>query len=448
MIIIFISCTKNYQPDKIEYSTNEKANNANGSENSGHIKIAVVSDIHYLDPSLLQNNAASGTAFQNMLASEPNKAVVQFGSAIFKKVISELLYERPDIVLLAGDMAQAGERINHQAVASLLEQLRQNGSKVYVTIGNHDINDAGAKSFNGNTSSPVPNVTAAEFTCIYWNSGYSTAVSRDPNSLSYVAQPFPGLWILAIDDAKYSPTFSRSGRIKPETMQWIKEQMAIAKQSNTMVFGLMHHNLIEHFSEQAGQGQNKISPTPGTVVDEWTARADSLIAWGLKVVFTGHSHATDIAMRTTDGKTLYDIETGSLVTPPSPYRLLILKNKELDISTAQIKSIDADLPVNQNFTDYSQEALTLSLDRFFRNYLRQSPFSLDSSHAILTAPIARNAWMAHMAGDENISPLEQAKIDSLNYIIPVPTYAIWTITTLWTDLGVKDSKWHIKLTNP
>jgi predicted phosphodiesterase len=447
MIFIFISCRKDYQVDKIEYSKNEKINNANGSENSDHIKIAVVSDIHYLDPSLLQNNAETGTAFQNTVAEEPNKAVLQYSSAIFSKVIAELLYEKPDIVLVTGDLAQAGERVNHQAVASFLEQLRNNGSKVYVTIGNHDINDPKPKGYNGNTSFPLPNVTPSEFTSIYSNFGYGAALSRDPNSLSYVAQPYPGIWILAIDDAKYSPTYSRSGRIKPETMQWIKQQMAIAKQSSATVFGMMHHNLIEHFLGQAGLGQTQPSPTPGTVVDEWRVRADSLMSWGLNLVFTGHSHATDITMRTTNGKTLYDIETGSLVTPPSRYRLIILKNKELDISTTQIKSIDTELPGNQNFTDYSQQALSVSLDQFFRNYLRQFPFSLDSTQAISVAPMASNAWMAHMAGDENISPLEQAKIDSLKNVTPVPEFSIWAFTTLWTDLGVKDSKWHIKLTD-
>ena len=32
--------------------------------NDSHLKIAVVSDIHYMDPSLLKNNAESGAAFQ------------------------------------------------------------------------------------------------------------------------------------------------------------------------------------------------------------------------------------------------------------------------------------------------------------------------------------------------------------------------------------------------
>lgn len=441
MIVIFISCRKSYQADKIEYSTNEKLNNSNGSENSGHIKIAVVSDIHYLDPSLLQNNAETGTAFQKTIGEEPNKAVLQYSSAIFSKVIDELLYEKPDIVLVTGDLAQAGEKVNHQAVSSFLDQLRNNGSKVYVTIGNHDINDPKAKGYNGNTSFPVPNVTPSEFTSIYSNFGYGTALSKDPNSLSYIAQPYPGIWILAIDGAKYSPTSSRSGRIKPETMQWIKQQMAMAKQSNITVFGLMHHNLIEHFA-----GQNDV--TPGTLIEEPTARADTLMAWGLKIVFTGHSHATDITMRATGGKTLYDIETGSLVTPPSSYRLLILKNKELDISTTKISSINADLPDNQNFIDYSQKALFSSLDQFFRTYIMLWPDALSSAQAISMAPLASHAWMAHMAGDENISPSEQAKIDSLNYMTPFPKFSISALNALWTDIGIKDAKWHIKLTDP
>ncbi len=441
MIIIFISCKKYDQFQRVEYGTIKNGNNSGGSENSGHIKIAVVSDIHYLDPSLLQNNAVTGTAFQSTLLAEPNKALLAYSAPIFNQVISELIYEKPDIVLITGDIAQAGEKISHQAVSVLLNRLRQNGSKVYVTPGNHDINDPGAKSYNGNTSSPVPNVSPAEFTSIYSNFGYGSAIAKDPNSLSYVAEPFTGLWILAIDDAKYSPTFSRSGRIRPETMQWIKVQMAIAKENNITVFGMMHHNIIEHFS-----GQNQV--TPSTVVDEWTTRADSLIAYGLKVMFTGHSHVSDITARVTNGKTFYDIETGSLLTPPSGYRMLVLKNKELEISNNYFNSIGVSLPDNLNFADFSSVALTTSLDNYFSLALVKTPFNLTGSVATYAVPLARKAYMAHIAGDENITPGEQLKIDSLNQVTPLPSYTIWALSTLWTDIGIKDNKWHIKLTDP
>ena len=41
----------------------------------------------------------------------------------------------------------------------------------------------------------------------------------------------------------------------------------------------------------------------------------------MQYVFTGHMHANDIASITTEnGNTLYDIETGSVVTYPSPAR--------------------------------------------------------------------------------------------------------------------------------
>ena len=441
IIIIFISCKKYDQFHRIEYGTTGNGNNSGGSENSGHIKIAVISDIHYLDPSLLQNNAVQGTAFRNFVIGSPHKVLAEYGPAIFNKVISDLIYEKPDVVLVAGDLALEGEKVSHQAVAGYLNQLRQGGIKVYVTPGNNDINNPDARAYDGNNSLVTPKVTPSEFASIYSNFGYGNAFSKDPNSLSYIAEAYPNLWVLSIDAAKYYPTYRRSGRILPETMQWIKQQMAVANQNDITVLGLMHHNLIEHFS-----GQNQV--TGSTVIDDWTARADSLIAWGLKLMFTGHSHVTDITARVTNGKSLYDIETGSLITPPASYRLMILKNKELEITTNKITSINESFPGNLSFTDYSNQSLASNLDLFFTSYLTRSPFSLSSLLAQSTAPVARNAWMAHIAGDENISPLEQAKIDSLNLVIPTPTFAIWAVNTLWTDIGIKDNKWHIKLTDP
>jgi len=45
---------------------------------------------------------------------------------------------------------------------------------------------------------------------------------------------------------------------------------------------------------------------------------------GIRLIFTGHYHANDIVEFTNDGKTLYDIQTGSLVTPPYSYRIMTL----------------------------------------------------------------------------------------------------------------------------
>jgi len=451
LLFICFSCKKEYQIDRTD-NTIQQSKSTYDENNSGHIKIAVLSDIHYMDPSLLQNNASSGTAFNNLFKSEPYKVLLEYSPAILNKVISELLFEKPDIVLVSGDMAKDGERICHEAVAGYFDQLRNNGIKVYVVPGNNDINNPASVAYNGNTSSPVPNVTPSQFTSIYWNYGFSTAIAYDPNSLSYVAEPFPGLRILAIDAARYTPIYHRSGRIKPETMLWIKQQMTIANENNITVLGLMHHNLIEHFS-----GQPQI--TPYTIVEDlsfsntsdnmnWVPRADSLISWGLKVIFTGHSHASDISKRITNGNVFYDIVTGSPVTPPSPYRIMVLKNKELDISTNLVKSVNVTLPNNQSFIEYSNQFLSFSFDNYFNSLLKNSPYLLSGDVLTYTVPLARNAYMAHIAGEERIDSIEQMKIDALNLVIPRPDNVIFALNTLWTDLGIKDIKWHIKLTNP
>ena len=78
---------------------------------------------------------------------------------------------------------------------------------------------------------------------------------------------------------------------------------------------MMHHNMIEHYA-----GQTQLDP--GYVTDNWETEADQFMNAGMSVIFTGHYHANDITERITGEKELYDIETGSLVTAPIPYRII------------------------------------------------------------------------------------------------------------------------------
>jgi hypothetical protein len=53
-----------------------------------HLKIAVVSDIHYMDPSLLKNNANNGVAFNAYLDADPK--LIEFSDPIFRNAITQL----------------------------------------------------------------------------------------------------------------------------------------------------------------------------------------------------------------------------------------------------------------------------------------------------------------------------------------------------------------------
>ncbi|MBS1603037.1 MAG: metallophosphoesterase [Bacteroidetes bacterium] len=397
----------------------------------GHpLRMAIVSDIHYIDPSLFDSNGAAGTAFQDYLNKDPK--LLQYSALVFRKVMSQLLLARPDILLVPGDITKDGEKIDHVTMAGFFNRLRQHGIAVYVMPGNHDINNAKAKKYVGNNDYPVAMTSKSDFENIYASFGYRAAIARDTASLSYVVQLQPGLRLISIDASKYEDYGPdgdvAEGRIKPATLTWVLAQLALAKKQKTRIFAMMHHNLIEHYT-----GQSQVDP--GYVVDNWQPIADTLIRAGLRVIFTGHYHAQDISSYAYNGNTVFDIETGSLVTPPIPYRMVTVSDDRLDITSTRITSIDADFPDGESYEAYSNQFLSGHLDGYFYALLT-GVYGAPPSLATFAAPLFRNGIMAHFAGDEKLPPDQQALIAQLAGLSP---QLAGIVTTLWTDTGIRDN---------
>lgn len=428
-----LSCKK----DLTDTQSAKQAEELATAERKGkaHFKIAVVSDIHYMHPSLLGANGATGQAFQNYVNQDPK--MVEFSDPIFRQVLAELKNEQPDILLVPGDITKDGEKISHQAMAYFFNQLQNSGIKVFVMPGNHDINNAKAKEFIGDNAYPVEMTSKTDFESIYANFGYNNAIAKDPNSLSYITQLQPHLRLIAIDASKYEeygPSGDvAAGRIKASTLEWILAQMAQAKQQHQTVFAMMHHNLIEHYA-----GQTQIDP--GYVVDDWQHVANTLMDAGLKVIFTGHYHANDISSYAYNGNTLFDIQTGSLVTAPCPYRIITMRKEKLEVHTNTVQSVAVNLPGGVNFPTYSNLFLSNHLDGYF-NYYLANVLGAPAELATFASPLFRNGIMAHFAGDEKIPADQQAKIQEL---AAMSQQLAGIVTTLWTDTGVMDNNTDIE----
>ena len=416
---------------KLDNTNPLSSNVTKGPDNGQGLRIAIVSDIHYMDPSLITNNGAEGTAFQNYLAQDPK--LVQYSALIFNTVFEQLKVEKPDILLVPGDITKDGEKVSNMAMAGFFQRLSMQGIKVYAIPGNHDINNAKAKRYDGNADYPVDMTSKEDFASIYGDFGYNNALARDPNSLSYVVQPQPGLRIIGIDASKYEeygPSGDvAAGRIKPETLTWILAQLAQAKQENVTVFAMMHHNLIEHYA-----GQSQLDP--GYVIDDWQNVANTLMDAGLKIIFTGHYHANDISPYAHNGKELIDIQTGSLVTAPIPYRLITMKDDKLEVSSKTVASIAATLPGGLSFPAYANTFLSQHLDGYF-NYYLANQLGAPPALADFAAPLFRNGIMAHFAGDEKMPPDQRKEIDVL---ATMSQQLAGIVTTLWTDIGITDNK--------
>lgn len=106
----------------------------------------------------------------------------------------------------------------------------------------------------------------------------------------------------------------------------------------------------------------------------------------MKVVFTGHYHVQDIAQAQTPSGPIFDVETGSAVTFPSPIRFATLAtNGLLSISTRLITNINYDLG-GQDFPTYSKKYIEDGLLGISIYMLTSPPNNLSQTDAQVLAP--------------------------------------------------------------
>ena len=298
------------------------------------LKIGVMSDTHYFSKSLYGNCEDFTTAMNS------DRKMLKESDAILTGTLNQMIKDEPDVVMISGDLTKDGEQVNHEAVAQKLseakEKLAKKGvdTKFFVINGNHDINNPHGKDFSSKTAQDADRTTVEEFKKIYKEFGYDkNTVQYNPDSnrggsLSYVTQLAEGYTLIAVDTGKYSSDQTSSkqdlqetgGVISPKLLDWVTEQAEKAKAKGDTVMVVQHHGVIPHFEQEQ-------TLMADYLVDNWEEVREAYADAGVSYVFTGHMHANDIASYTSKkGNTLYDIETGSLVTYPSLFRSIIVQS--------------------------------------------------------------------------------------------------------------------------
>lgn len=342
------------------------------------LKVAVISDIHVIPPNMLGDNPDAASA----IASD-RKMFVE-SSAILDSAIAEIIAQSPDVVIIPGDLTKDGELASHIYVADKLAEITAAlpGVKIYVINGNHDINNPHAFDYSGGSAVPVKSADAGEFREIYAGFGYGDAMSEyytpsvgQAGSNSYAARPAEGFTVIAIDACKYSADATRSGldsqehggRISDELLSWVLQKAMEANERGDVVIAFMHHGLAPHFSLEPALLADFLA-------DNYIEVSEALADAGVRYVFTGHMHAQNIASITSAaGNTLYDIETGSLITYPCPVRFAVFSDNSrpgikravtVDIVTTLIKEVDfTDPSTGGLIDDLTQYSYETSLDK-------------------------------------------------------------------------------------
>lgn len=325
-----------------------------------NLRIAVMSDLHYLSPDMIADTEDFEHAFNS------DRKLLKESSSVLHEMLERVRADKPDILLVSGDLTKDGEQECHAALAKQLQQLQQDipGLKIYVINGNHDIRNYNAKNFNTPDGKAVPATRThpEDFKRIYdfvysdptVIATFTPAAGNEAGSLSYVARPVEGLTIVAMDTCRYSKEntsngtdeHETSGAISADLEKWVIEQTAAAKARGDLVIGLEHHGLVPHFD---------VEPTilPMYLVNGYERIAQEYADAGMSAVFTGHMHAVDIAAMTTKaGNTFYDIETGSALTYPCPIRFVDLRRSTVGGETNTYMSVSTKTHIGPiNYTD-------------------------------------------------------------------------------------------------
>ena len=353
------------------------------------VKVAILSDIHYMSHTLFAENDAFHSA------ENSDRKLFRQSADILDKALQDVRAYKPNAIFISGDLTKDGEQVCHNEVRTKLLQAAGDsaeGCVVRIINGNHDINNnVDGRNFkeiaaNGEAA-PAGTVKPSEFRSdtYYGKCGYNDADELYVNS-SYYPQPEPGhdatagaasyvthfdgtdgtkVTMICVDSCRYSYDTTDTGTDEHEThgritgvpkdadgnavfdpsqlgttglLPWILKKAQDAKNNGDVVFAMQHHGIVAHFGQE---------PTifADYLVEDYDVVA-RYYAWaGISCVLTGHMHANDVAVHqfpefrdTSNHPTavpaIYDIETCATITYPSDIRYLTLNfGKDADGAT-------------------------------------------------------------------------------------------------------------------
>lgn len=278
------------------------------------LTLCVAVDLHYIAPELTDN----GAYFTRIVENGDGKAML-YCEEITDAFVSQIVAQKPDALVLAGDLTFNGAKASHEALAAKLRAIRDAGIAVLVIPGNHDLESPMAAAFHEDAYTLVESVTAPEFAEIYADFGYGEARARDESSLSYVAELSPQLWALMVD----VNTPAAPGALREETLSWARRQLDAAHENGVRVIAVSHQNVLPHNSVF----HDGFVMENGEALQALYERRD---VW---CNLSGHMHVQHIA-RSDAGLT--EIASSALVTSPCQYGILALDGSKASYRTEPV----------------------------------------------------------------------------------------------------------------
>ncbi|WMJ88227.1 metallophosphoesterase [Anaerocolumna sp. MB42-C2] len=397
----------------------------------------IASDVHYLSEKLTDH----GIAFEKYISSGDGKQL-NYIDSILKAFITDIKKTKPDFLIISGDLTNNGEKESHLDLSRNLKTIEKNGTSVFVIPGNHDINNPWARQFKGEKQYLADCIFDKDFSKIYADFGYDEAISRDEESLSYLAAPTDKLWLLMLDTNKYKDNLSvgipsADGLIKQGTYDWILKCLESAKKHGSEVIAVMHHNILDH-SE--------------VIRDGYTLNNHGQISilfkeYQVQLVLSGHIHVQDISSDHKAINPLYDIASGALSVYPFHYGILkyYVKSNSLKYFT---KTVDVE---NWAKNNHIKDKNLLNFNRFSKEYfgnassakisksLQESGYTNNQIKRMLD--ILKTLNIRYFSGTENLNEKDLLHSEGYRLLTELPDSFLKSyVTSIISDKDIYDNE--------
>lgn len=273
--------------------------------------LLAATDPHFIAPSLTDH----GLYFTALTENSDGK-LMKYSEEIMDAFLAEAVTQRPEALLLTGDLTFNGALLSHTALAAKLREAEAAGLRIYVLPGNHDLDNPNAALFTGAEFQRVPFAESADFRRIYADFGFDEALSIDTDSLSYVVDLNDDTRLLMLD---YNTRHDPCG-ISDKSLEWVEEQLRAARDAGKHILAAGHQNLFQLTVFRAGY-----------VIDKADRLAELLRQYGVTLYLSGHLHCQH--WKTEDGLT--EIATSALAVSPCQYGVLTVSDDELNYQTKE-----------------------------------------------------------------------------------------------------------------
>ncbi len=330
------------------------------------------------DPHVTVPNPDTGWQLPGPIADEPT--LYQYSVELLEQAIEEI-NALPDIdfVLCAGDLTKDSEPYNHDAARELLSRFRK---PVFCVPGNHDQPRPPHLRPVEFLDPSVEPVRAHDIPRLYRDFGFQ----RD-DLLAFSCDPTPDIHLVGLGSVK--PEEDR-GAIEQRVLAWLEDDLSRQRdpQRHTVLF--LHHSIIEHVPGE------RVNPTFSWFHVENSDELKRILhKHRVRLTFSGHLHIQDIKCEAG----LYNIVTASLAGFPHAYRVVTVRDGEVEIRSHRLQRIRS-LPDLQSF---SRAFTTESFVHIIAHSLQRPPFSLPPSRAEEVARRLHAWWPSIADGDERFA---------------------------------------------